>query len=58
MNIGESIISIKDLKISFGDKQVLKGINLEVLGGQIIGYIGPNGGWEKYDSKNLIGFIR
>ena len=36
-------IRLKDLKKSFGAKEVLKGINLDVEKGQIVGYIGPNG---------------
>ena len=36
-------ISIKDLYKSYGKKQVLKGINLEVIEGELIGFIGRNG---------------
>lgn len=57
MSIGEKVILMKDLRISFGDKQVLKGINLEVLGGQIIGYIGPNGAGKSTTVKILLGLL-
>ena len=33
----EKVIFIKDLKIKFGSKEILKGINLEVDKGSIIG---------------------
>ena len=36
-------ISIKDLYKSYGKKQVLKVINLEVIEGELIGFIGRNG---------------
>ena len=36
----DSIISIKNLRMSYGNKNVLNGINLEIPRGQIIGYIG------------------
>ena len=39
----ESIIKIKDLRKSFGDKEILKGINLEVLPGEVICIIGSSG---------------
>lgn len=39
----DKVIFIKDLKMSFEGKEVLKGIDLEVDKGSIIGYIGPNG---------------
>lgn len=54
---GQSVISIKDLKMSFGDKEVLKGINLEVESGQIIGYIGPNGAGKSTTVKILLGML-
>ncbi|MBN7772782.1 ABC transporter ATP-binding protein [Clostridium aminobutyricum] len=54
---GEKIVSIKDLKMSFGEKQVLKGIDLEIQGGQIIGYIGPNGAGKSTTVKILLGIL-
>ena len=39
----EPVISIKDLKKSFGDVQVLKGINLDIYEGEKIAIIGPSG---------------
>lgn len=51
------VISIKNLEMSYGDKQVLNGINLEVLSGQIIGYIGPNGAGKSTTVKILLGII-
>ncbi|MBQ6546761.1 MAG: amino acid ABC transporter ATP-binding protein [Bacilli bacterium] len=37
------MLEIKNLKKNFGDKKVLKGINLKVNEGDIIGIIGPSG---------------
>ena len=51
------IISIRNLKKSYGDKQVLKGINLEIYPGQVIGYIGPNGSGKSTTVKVLTGLI-
>lgn len=53
----QSILSIKDLRMSYGDKPVLKGINLEVKSGQIIGYIGPNGAGKSTTVKILLGIL-
>ncbi|MDQ7094856.1 ABC transporter ATP-binding protein [Desulfosporosinus sp. PR] len=53
----EPVLTIKDLKMSFGTKQVLKGISLEVYGGQIIGYIGPNGAGKSTTVKLLLGLL-
>ncbi len=51
------VISIRNLRKSYGDKQVLKGINLEVYPGQVIGYIGPNGAGKSTTVKVLTGLI-
>jgi ABC-2 type transport system ATP-binding protein len=53
----EPIISISNLYKSYGTKQVLKGINLDIYPGQIIGYIGPNGAGKSTTVKILCGLI-
>ena len=37
------VIQIKDLFKSYGKKEVLKGLNLEVKKGEVFGFIGKNG---------------
>ncbi|MBC7653911.1 MAG: ATP-binding cassette domain-containing protein, partial [Oligoflexus sp.] len=56
-NTQQPIISIKNLRKNYGDKQVLKGINLDVYPGQVIGYIGPNGAGKSTTVKILTGLI-
>lgn len=46
---------LKDLKKDYGAKTVLKGIDLKVNRGQIIGYIGPNGAGKSTTIKILLG---
>src|SRR3954464_9141658 len=53
----ESIISICDVRKSYGSKQVLKGISLEIYPGQVIGYIGANGAGKSTTVKILCGLI-
>ena len=57
----QSVISIKNLHKSYQNgssaKQVLKGIDLEVKPGQIIGYIGPNGAGKSTTVKILCGLL-
>lgn len=52
------VINIKNLKMSYGSKEVLKGIDLEITRGQIIGYIGPNGAGKSTTVKILLGLVQ
>lgn len=52
-----TVISIKNLQKAYGDNIVLRGINLEVEAGKIIGYIGPNGAGKSTTLKILTGII-
>lgn len=53
----DPIISIKNLRKSYGSKLVLKGIDLDIYPGQVIGYIGPNGAGKSTTVKILCGLI-
>ncbi len=50
-------ISIRNLRKSYGEKEVLKGIDLDIFPGQVIGYIGPNGAGKSTTVKILCGLI-
>ncbi len=51
------IISLKNVYKNYGFKPVLKGINLDIYPGQVIGYIGPNGAGKSTTVKILCGLI-
>lgn len=54
----EPIIIISDLRMNYGTgPDILKGINLSIYPGQIIGYIGPNGAGKSTTVKILLGII-
>ena len=55
--IMDKVIFIKDLEMKFEGKEVLKGINLEVDRGSIIGYIGPNGAGKSTTVKIILGLV-
>lgn len=54
-----STIKLKELKMRYKDSgdYVLKGVNLEVAPGQIVGYIGPNGAGKSTTVKIMLGMI-
>lgn len=53
----QKTVEIKNLYMNYGAKEVLKGINLEVHKGEIIGYIGTNGAGKSTTIKIILGII-
>jgi ABC-2 type transport system ATP-binding protein len=53
----QPVISLKNVWKSYGSKIVLRGINLDIFPGQVIGYIGPNGAGKSTTVKILCGLI-
>jgi ABC-2 type transport system ATP-binding protein len=53
----EAIITLRGLTKNFDKKEVLRGIDLDVQHGQVIGYIGPNGAGKTTTVKILIGML-
>ena len=53
----EPIISIRGLTKSYDTKPVLRGIDLQIAPGQILGYIGPNGAGKTTTVKIMIGML-
>ena len=49
------MLSIKNLTVNVNDKQILKGINLEVKAGEIHAIMGPNGSGKSTLSHILSG---
>ncbi|MCM3741751.1 ABC transporter ATP-binding protein [Oceanobacillus luteolus] len=55
--MSEKVLSLQNLMMSYSDKNVLNGINLDVYQGQIIGYIGPNGAGKSTTLKIMLGLV-
>lgn len=55
--VQDKILSLQDVHMSFSDHHVLKGINLNVYAGEIIGYIGANGAGKSTTLKIMLGLL-
>ncbi|UPA30968.1 ABC transporter ATP-binding protein [Terrisporobacter glycolicus] len=53
----EIILELRNLKKQFGGKEVLKGVDLQVKRGEIIGYIGGNGAGKSTTVKIMLGIV-
>ena len=51
----ETIISVRDLKVGFGDKIVLDGVNLDIMRGEVLGFIGPSGSGKSVLTRAILG---
>ena len=51
------MIKIEDLHVSFKDKKVLKGLNLNVPEGSVFGFIGKNGAGKTTTMKAILGIL-
>lgn len=54
----DMIVSVRGLKKSFGEKEVLKGVDLDVPKGSITVVIGPSGCGKSVLVKHMIGLLR
>jgi ABC-2 type transport system ATP-binding protein len=52
------IIEVRDLYKSFGKVQALRGLNLFVPEGQVVGFLGPNGAGKTTAIRILLGLLR
>lgn len=57
MSDREKVISLSNVTMDYSSTRVLKGIDLDVYRGQIIGYIGPNGAGKSTTVKIMLGLV-
>ncbi|TNC16490.1 ABC transporter ATP-binding protein [Methylobacterium terricola] len=51
------MIRVRDLVVAFGDRTVLKGLNLDIHRGEILGFVGPSGQGKSVLTRTLLGLV-
>ncbi|HEX5375170.1 MAG TPA: ABC transporter ATP-binding protein [Solirubrobacterales bacterium] len=54
--MGDSVISIRGLRKSYGDLEVVRGIDLEIQAGEVFAFLGPNGAGKTTTVEILEGY--
>jgi len=57
-NMGEPAIAVRGLRKSFGPKEAVAGINLEIAAGSFAGLVGPNGAGKTTSLSMMTGLLR
>ena len=52
-----NVITVKNLTISYHKKPAIKGVNLNIEPGSVIGIIGPNGAGKSTLLKGMLGLL-
>jgi phospholipid/cholesterol/gamma-HCH transport system ATP-binding protein len=53
----ENVISVRDLVVGFGNQVVLKGLNLDIRRGEILGFVGASGGGKSVLTRTILGLL-
>lgn len=53
-----STLKVEGLRKKFGGKEVVRGVNLEAKGGEVVGLLGPNGAGKTTTFSMVAGFVR
>lgn len=53
----EIVISVRDLVVGFGDVDVLKGLNLDIRRGEIMGFVGASGSGKSVLTRAILGLL-
>ena len=51
----EPIIRVRDLVVGFRDRNILKGLSLDIRAGEILGFVGPSGQGKSVLTRTILG---
>lgn len=53
----EPAIRVRDLKVAFGDKVIMDGLDLDVMAGEILGFVGGSGQGKSVLTRTILGLV-
>lgn len=54
----EAVIRVRDLKVAFGEKVIMDGLDLDVMRGEILGFVGGSGQGKSVLTRTILGLVR
>jgi phospholipid/cholesterol/gamma-HCH transport system ATP-binding protein len=54
---GEAVIRVRDLIVDFNGRQVMKGLDLDLYRGEILGFVGASGAGKSVLTRTILGLI-
>ena len=55
---GEVVIRVRDLKVAFGEKVIMDGLDLDVRRGEILGFVGGSGQGKSVLTRTILGLVQ
>jgi phospholipid/cholesterol/gamma-HCH transport system ATP-binding protein len=56
-NHPEAVIRVRDLKVGFGDRLVMDGLDLDLYRGEVLGFVGASGAGKSVLTRTILGLI-
>jgi phospholipid/cholesterol/gamma-HCH transport system ATP-binding protein len=53
----EAIIKVRDLEVGFGERTIMKGLDLDVYKGEILGFVGASGQGKSVLTRAILGLV-
>ena len=54
----EAVIRVRGLEVGFGERTVMRGLDLDVYRGEILGFVGASGQGKSVLTRTILGLIR
>lgn len=55
---GGAVIRVRDLKVAFGEKVIMDGLDLDVMRGEILGFVGGSGQGKSVLTRTILGLVQ